>query len=142
MYRNNNAKEMTILPNLRTFTTERLGTTYPSGVEPCIIAWLLRGMPWIEELRFGSSASGSVASMPKMGQALQNCPTSLRRLHLAEFRLTKASLSGIDPDRIECIALKNCGDNSNALLDVFRRSANICASITQDGDAICLVKQA
>ena len=136
-------EEMTPLPALRLCAISHLERAHPHGLISCSIAWLLRGMPSIEEIDFGSGPArfqNASEQRPELGQAFQSCPPSLQKMHLRGFRLTSDSLIGVDAERIESITLENCGD-MNAVLEAFQRSSNITATITREGDAVCLVKR-
>ena len=135
------SKEVTILPRLRICVIERQeDMAHNMGFAQFIIARLLRGMPSIEEFSIGSGASSNDEPKPHVQNAFQTPMPSLRKLRLEGFSLSNASLSGIDPDQIEAIILKNCCNHSRSALEAFQTSSNIAnASIIDDGDAVCLV---
>ena len=143
------AEEMIPLPALRSCAIRHLESFRPGGLVSCAFALLLRGMPSIEEISIGSGPARFLHASeqrPELGQALQSCSASLRKLYLRGFRLTADSLNGLDTERIESITLNNCSTINNsggiyAVLQTFQRLSNITSTITQEGDAVCLIKR-
>ena len=135
------SKEVSVLPRLRVCVIERQeDMAYNLGLAQFIIVRLLHGMPSIEEFSIGYGASSNDEPKPHFHNAFQTPMPFLRKLRLEGFSLSNASLSGIDPDQIESIILKNCCNHARSALEAFQTSSNIAnASIIDDGDAVCLV---
>ena len=87
-----------------------------------MLKWLLQGMPAIESFTFGHGDTG-LTSFPGIGNGLEHCPKTLRKLCLRELNIepTALSSSSIDLDVIESITLENCGDNQIESLKRFCR---------------------
>ena len=135
------SKEVSVLPRLRVCVIERQeDMAYNLGLAQFIIVRLLHGMPSIEEFSIGSGASSNDEPKPHAQNAFQTPMPSLRKLRLEGFSLSNASLSGIDPDQVESIILKNCHNHARSALKAFQTSSNIAnASIIDDGDAVRLI---
>lgn len=127
--------DVVVLPHLRKFEINDMGMG--SGNATRFFSWLFLAMPSIEEVRLGS---GHPPEMPEIrSQVFQH--SNLRKLHLEHIGLKNEALSGINPDQIESIVLKNCGNDARHVLESFLAPSSANASIMEEGDAICLVKR-
>ena len=142
-------EEVTPLPALRSCAISQMGCHRSGSPGTFIFSRPWRVMPSIEEISIGSLVHVAPLSrepLPRLGQAFDRCPASLRKVYLRGFELKADHLIGIDMNQIESITLSNCNtpDYSGdmyAVLQTFQRMSNITSTITQERDAVCLIKR-
>lgn len=115
-----------------------------------VIGWLFRGMPALETFTFGHGRCWGIVpsqtletlerQLPETPAELENCPSSLRNLHLKDFRVSKKSsmLFYFYTDQLETITLTGCAGDPSGSLESILPKCGPEASIKHDGNSICL----
>ena len=151
-----NFSDMNLLPRLRECVIHRIVPFswtppiifYSSDIE-YVIGWLFRGMPALETFTFGHGRMWDQSDpechmlesqLPETPAELENCPSSLRNLHLKDFRVTKKSSMSLYfyTDQLETITLTGCAGDPLGVLECILPKCGAGASIKQDKDSVCL----
>lgn len=107
-------------------------------------------MPALETFTFGhgrmwdrSDPESQIleAQLQETLSELEDCPSSLRKLHLKDFRVTKkASMSlYFYTDQLENIAFTGCAGDPLGVLTKILPKCGAGSSIKQDEDSVCLI---